>query len=109
MGNFDYGKESDTSWWGIAAYAKLQARPNWAVVGRYEYLDDTDGGFMTFGQKAQTFTLTSDHSIAGSLKARFEYRLDKTDGDFFTDHDGDLKDNQSTITVGLVYSFGSKI
>ena len=109
MGNFDYGKESDVSWWGIAAYAKLQARPNWAVVGRYEYLDDSDGGFMTFGQKGQTFTLTSDHLIAGSLRARIEYRLDKTENDFFTDHDGDLKDNQSTITVGLVYLFGTKI
>ena len=109
MGNFDYGKESDVSWWGIAAYAKLQARPNWAVVGRYEYLDDSDGGFMTFGQKGQTFTLTSDHLIAGSLRARIEYRLDKTENDFFTDHDGDLKDNQSTITVGLVYMFGTKI
>jgi hypothetical protein len=109
MGNFDYGKESVFSWWGIAAYGKLQARPNWAVVGRYEYLDDTDGGFMTFFDKAQTFTLTSDHTVAGSLKARIEYRLDKTDHDFFVDHDGDLKDNQSTITVGLVYVFGSKI
>ena len=109
MGNFDYGKESDVSWWGIAAYAKLQARPNWAVVGRYEYLDDTDGGFMTFGQKGQTFTLTSDHTVAGSLKARIEYRLDKTDDPFFPKDDGTLKDNQSTVTVGLVYLFGSKI
>ena len=109
MGNFDYGKESDVSWWGIAAYAKLQPKPEWALVGRFEYLDDTDGGFMTFGQKAQTFTLTSDHLIAGSLKARIEYRLDKTDDDFFVDRDGDLKNNQSTITVGLVYVFGSKI
>ena len=64
---------------------------------------------MTFGQKGQTFTLTSDHTVAGSLKARFEYRLDKTEDPFFTDHDGELKDNQSTITVGLVYIFGSKI
>ena len=110
MGNFDYGKESDVSWWGIAAYAKLQARPNWAVVGRYEYLDDSDGGFMTFGQKGQTFTLTSDHLIAGSLRARIEYRFDKTDHDFtFFDDDDLRKDSQSTITVGLVYTFGTKI
>lgn len=109
MGNFDYGKESDASWWGIAAYAKLQPKPEWALVGRYEYLDDSDGGFMTFGQKAQTFTLTSDHLIAGSLKARVEYRLDMTDDAFFLNDDGRLKDSQSTVTVGLVYVFGSKI
>ena len=47
MGNFDYGKEGDVKWWGIAAYAKSRRRPSWALVGRYEYLDDTEGGFMT--------------------------------------------------------------
>jgi hypothetical protein len=109
MANFDYGKEGDVSWWGIAAYGKYQATPAWAVVGRYEYVDDTDGGFMTIGDKAQSFTLTSDHLIAGALKARLEYRLDLTDGDFFEKDDGSLTDSQSTVTVGLVYSFAGKI
>jgi hypothetical protein len=109
MVNGDYGKEGDTTWWGLAGYAKLQARDNWALVGRVEYLDDTDGGFMTIGQKAQSFTLTSDHTIAGGLRARLEYRLDKTDEGFFLDDEGDLVDDQSTLTVGLVYVFGGKI
>ncbi len=109
MGNFDYGKEGDTTWWGVAAYAKLQAAEKWAVVGRYEYLDDTEGGFMTIGQKAQSLTLTSDHTLAGALKTRFEYRLDSTDDHFFVTDDGDAKTSQSTVTVGLVYSFGGKI
>ena len=109
MANFDYGTEGPVSWWGIAAYAKLQATPAWAVVGRYEYVDDTDGGFMTIGTKAQSFTLTSDHLIAGALKARVEYRLDKTDGDFFTKSDSSLTDTQQTLTVGVVYSFAGKI
>ena len=41
MANFDYGKEGAVSWWGIAGYAKYQATPAWALVGRYEYVDDT--------------------------------------------------------------------
>jgi hypothetical protein len=109
MANFDYGTEGDVSWWGIAGYAKFQATPSWAVVGRYEYLDDTDGGFMTIGDKAQSLTITSDHLIAGAFKARLEYRLDMTDGDYFSKDDGGLTDNQSTVTVGLVYSFAGKI
>lgn len=109
MANYDYGKEGAVSWWGIAAYAKLQATPAWAVVGRYEYVDDTNGGFMTIGTKAQSLTLTSDHLIAGALKARLEYRLDKTDGDFFTKSDGSRTDAQSTLTVGVIYSFAGKI
>ena len=107
MGNFDYGKEGDVEWWGIAAYAKLQATPSWAVAARYEYLDDTKGGFMTFGTKAQTITVTSDHTIAGALKARLEYRTDFADEDIFETDDGSFKGSQTTLTVGLVYSFGA--
>ena len=91
MGNFDYGKEGDVEWWGIAAYAKLQATPSWAVAARYEYLDDTKGGFMTFGTKAQTITVTSDHTIAGALKARLEYRTDFADEDIFETDDGSFE------------------
>lgn len=109
MGNYDYGSEGDTSWWGVAAYAKLQPTPNWGLVGRYEYLDDTDGGFMTFGTKGQSLTVTSDHLVAGGLKMRLEYRTDFTDEAFFTKSDGSIKKSQTTLTVGLVYGFGGKI
>jgi hypothetical protein len=109
QGNFDYGKEGDTSWWGVAAYAKVQVKPSWALVGRYEYLDDTDGGFMTIGQKAQTVTVTSDHLVAGGLKLRLEYRGDFTRDAFFADDKGEAKDSQHAVLVGLVYAFGGKI
>jgi hypothetical protein len=108
MANFDYGKEGDVSWSGIAAYAKYQPSPQWALVGRFEYLDDEDGGFMTIGQKAQTLTLTSDHTLAGALRMRLEYRGDFTDSAFFTDEDGDFKESQHAVLVGLVYTFGSR-
>jgi predicted porin len=109
MGNLDYGKEGGTTWWGIAGYAKYQATPTWALIGRYEYLDDTDGGFMTFGTKAQSLTVTSDHTIAGALKARLEYRTDFADEAIFAKDDGSMKKSQTTLTVGLVYAFGGGI
>ena len=109
MGNFDYGKEGPVKWWGLAAYGKLQANQNWALIGRYEYLDDSDGGFMTIGGKAQTLTLTSDHLVAGGLRVRLEYRGDFTKDPFFTDEDGTLKDSQHALIVGMVYVFGGKI
>jgi hypothetical protein len=107
--NYDHGKEGGTTWWGVAAYAKLQVKPSWSLVGRYEYIDDTDGGFMRIGQKAQTLTLTSDHLVAGALKLRLEYRGDFTQDPFFTDENGKLKDSQHAVLVGLVYTFGGKI
>jgi Putative beta-barrel porin-2, OmpL-like. bbp2 len=109
MANFDYGTEGDVSWWGIAGYAKYQAKPNWALVGRYEYADDTDGGFMTFGTKVQSFTVTSDHLVAGGLKLRLEYRTDFADDAIFPKDDGSDEKSQTTLTVGLVYGFGGKI
>lgn len=107
MGNVDYGTEGDVKWWGIAAYAKLQASPRWALAARYEYVDDTDGGFMTIGTTAQSITLTSDHTIAGALKARLEYRTDFAGEDVFEEDDGSRRGSQTTLTVGVVYSFGS--
>jgi hypothetical protein len=109
MGNFDYGKEGDVEWWGVAAYARLQAGPSWAIVGRYEYVDDSQGGFMTLGTKGQSITVTSDHLIAGALKARLEYRTDFADEDAFPKDDGTVKGSQTTLSVGLVVSFGGKI
>jgi len=109
MGNLDYGKEGDLKWWGVAAYAKYQATPSWALVGRYEYVDDTEGGFMTFGTKAQSLTITSDHTIAGALKARLEYRTDFADDAIFATDDASPKKSQTTLTVGIVCSFSGGI
>ncbi|HVO11549.1 MAG TPA: porin [Vicinamibacteria bacterium] len=109
MANGDYGSEGPTKWWGIAAYVKYQAVPAWAVAARYEYVDDSQGGFMSIDGRAQSFTLTSDHLIAGGLRARLEYKLDHVDRDFFHKSDGSLVANQPTFTVGLVYAFAGKI
>ena len=109
MANFDYGSEGGASWWGIDGYAKYQATGNWALVGRYEYVDDTDGGFMTFGTKVQSVTITSDHLVAGGLKLRLEYQSNFADEPVFPKDDGSAKKSQTTLTVGLVYGFGGKI
>ena len=114
MGNFDYGQAADFvatdeagTWWGIAAYARYQARPDWAVAGRLEYVDDSDaaavGGFMGIGMKAQSFTATSSHTIADDLLARLEFRFDTTENDFFIDDEGSPTENQTSLTLGLVY------
>jgi hypothetical protein len=50
--------------------------------------------------------VTSDHTIAGALRARLEYRTDFADEDIFAKDDGTAKGSQTTLTVGVVYSFG---
>jgi hypothetical protein len=108
MANFDYGTEGDVKWWGLATYAKVQAFPVWTVAGRYEYVDDTQGGFMLLNTQAHSLTLTSDHLIAGALKARLEYRTDFADEAVFPKHDGTMSTKQTTLAVGLVYGFSKK-
>jgi hypothetical protein len=109
MANFDYGAEGDVSWWGIAGYAKYQMKEGWALVGRFEYLDDTDGGFMTLGTTAQSFTITSDHLMTENFRLRLEYRTDFADEPIFPKDDDTLKDSQTTLAIGLVVMFGGEI
>jgi len=108
MGNFDYGREGDTRWWGLAGYAKLQAAPGWSLAGRYEVVDDANGGFMLLGTRARSVTVTSDHLVAGGLKARLEYRTDFADAPVFPRHDRTPGKTQTTLTAGVVYGFNRR-
>jgi Putative beta-barrel porin-2, OmpL-like. bbp2 len=112
MGNADYGVDTiegaDVSWKGVALYAKAQATPIFAVIPRFEYYDDSDGGFTTSAaQKLKEFTLTAEVKHSQGLIMRLEYRRDWSDIDFFT-KDGNARDNQNTFSVGFIYGFSSK-
>lgn len=110
MANFDYGQESNLvatdeagAWWGIAAYARYQPQPTWALAGRFEYIDDSDAGFMGIGEKVQSFTATSDHRMWEDLITRIEFRFDTAESDAFLDDEGTPTQNQPSLTVGMVY------
>lgn len=112
MANYDYGSDTiagtDVTWQGVAVYAKYQATPIFALIPRFEYLDD-DAAFMSgVSQKLKEFTITGEAKVAGSLLTRVEYRRDFSNTPFFNDVDGILKKGRSTLTLGLVYAFGTK-
>jgi hypothetical protein len=111
MGNFDFGSKAEAdpvnageaaTFWGIAAYARLQAQEDWALAGRFEYIDDGEGAIL-IGENVQTFTATSDHTVFEDLIARFEFRFDTAENDRFTDADGNPTQNQFSLTAGFVY------
>jgi len=112
MANYDYGKDkiagADVTWQGVALYAKAQATPVFALIPRFEYYDDSDGGFTTSAaQKLKEFTLTAELKHSQGLIMRLEYRRDWSDIDFFT-KDLEPRDNQNTFSVGFIYGFSSK-
>ena len=112
MGNVDYGQDTvagvDVSWKGVGLYAKAQANPMFALIPRFEFYDDSDGGFTTgAAQKVKEFTMTAEVKHTQGLMMRLEFRRDWSDVDFFTKDDSP-RDNQNTFSVGWVYAFSSR-
>jgi hypothetical protein len=111
MADYNYGTQDlvgggSLKWSGIAAYARWKKDPC-AFALRYEYTDDE--GFMYGGGKnqVQEVTLTAEHTIAKNLLTRVEFRHDMSDDPIaqFQDDNGNAKDNQSRVVLGLVYTF----
>jgi hypothetical protein len=111
MANYDYGHDTvegqGVSWQGVALYAKAQLNPYFAIIPRYEYYNDDDGFTTGTAQALQEFTLTAEVKHSRGLIARFEYRGDSSDEDFFV-KEGTPRGSQHTFTVGLIYAFSSK-
>jgi hypothetical protein len=112
MGNVDYGHDTvagaDVSWKGGALYAKAQANPVFALIPRFEYYDDSDGGFTTgAAQIVKEFTLTAEVKHSRGLMMRLEYRRDWSDIGFFS-KGGSARDNQNTASIAWIYAFSTR-
>lgn len=107
----DYGNDlaaGGVNWWGIAGYARVQARSWLAAALRGEYLDDPDG-FIT-GTRQQlaeaTVTLEAEHQAGRArLLARLEYRHDQSSRRPFEGAQPDTRSAQDTITLALAATF----
>ncbi len=117
MANYDYGHEAFTGispvWWsGFAGYIKYAPNAKWAVATRGEYFIDHNGFSTGTAQKVGEFTGTLDHTLAGHIISRLEYRRDMSDQNVFPYRTSEIPgstflpmDHQNTVTVGLVYAF----
>jgi len=111
MANYDYGKDSfgglPVAWQGVAAYAKVQATPWFAVIPRVEVLDDPDGFTTGASQTLKEATLTAEFKAKGGLLTRVEYRRDVSDVASFSKPTGPVT-SQSSFAVGILYTFAVK-
>ena len=121
MANYDYGHdrvETDPGpprvtapvWWsGIAGYIKYAPNDKWYIATRGEYFKDHDGFETGTPQALSSFTLTFQRMLASKIMSRLEYRRDMSDTNIFPYRDGQFgnRDNQNTVTVGLIYAFSS--
>jgi len=100
--------DPETSLQGTGVYARFQASAPTALSLRYERLDD-EGLFGGIEQVLQEVTFTLEHKFADGFLLRGEFRRDWSNERFFTsDRPGDLRTEQNTALVGLVWWFGNK-
>jgi hypothetical protein len=119
--NYDYGHDSvgvtstpgvvthqAVAWQGIAFGLKYQANDKWAFSPRYEYYNDTDAFTTGVDQHLQEITLTGEYKTPVGLLARFEFRSDFSNKDFFVKDTGATTKTQPTVSVSLIYAFSTK-
>ncbi len=111
--NYDYGRDtvagSRVQWQGVAAYLRYQPQSWFALTPRVEYYDDHDGFTTGAPQKVKEATLTAELAHKDGISMRIEFRRDVSDRPFFVKNADTLVKAQSTLTVGAVYAFSSKI
>jgi hypothetical protein len=94
---------------GGAAYAQYRLGPQVQVGARYERFDDRNGLFSGQVQALQDVTATATWQPADGMMLRAEWRNDHSDHPFFYGPTtSDLRTNQQTVTLGLVFWFGTK-
>ncbi len=113
MGNFDYGKETLSNglsghWRGFAGYLRYAFTSKLAFAPRFEIFDDHDGFRTGLRQRLKEVTLTQELKLATNLLARFEFRRDFSDQEFFNRSFGRTVRSQNTLLVGFSYFFSSR-
>jgi hypothetical protein len=94
---------------GGAAYVQYQFAPKFAIGTRAEYMSDQDGLFSGISQALKENTVTFDYKVADGLLMRYEWRRDfSNQPSFLSDVQGQLKNEQNTATLGLVWWWGRK-
>ena len=94
-------------WSGQSLSLKWKMTDKLFLSPRVEFYNDRQG--YTLGgdpQKMVSLTLTTHYQVTDELSTRLEYRNDKSDlATRFNKADGQLTDQQSTVTWALLYSF----
>jgi hypothetical protein len=116
MGNFDYISNTDpfkvkSTSWGVGGYARYNATDKFRIAQRYEYFDDKEARSTGVEQTLKEYTLTFEYAPEPRFITRFEWRRDWSTVPYFSCTDcGSLgfRNNQNTLTVGMMYVFGPK-
>ncbi len=95
----------DASWNGVVGYLRVNCMENFSCTLRAEQFDDHDGTRTGVVQKLSEFTFTPEFRPAPHLILRGDFRLDTSDKEVFEKEMNTLKDQQTTLSVNILYLF----
>lgn len=108
MANYDYGMDRSAGdrvrWQGVGLYAKVTPTDRFKFSPRFEWFDDPQGFTTGTSHTMKEITLTAELGVAEGMFLRGEYRHDWSDAKIFPDGPKNFKDNQNTVTIGVVYT-----
>ena len=109
MANYDYGMDRSNRarvrWQGIALYGKVSPTAKLKFIPRIEWFDDPQGFSTGTAQTLKEGTLTADISVADGMFLRGEYRYDWSDQRVFERNAKGSLSHQSSLTLGVVYTY----
>lgn len=99
----DMAGDAAASWYGAAAYAKLQATDALALTLRGEWFSDADGARTGADQDLVEVTFTPTWQVASSFIVRGDLRLDRSSENVFaTDDMADPSSTQFTTAINVI-------
>jgi hypothetical protein len=125
--NFDYGQNQDGTyvcgtaptvicgdnllkkWYGVEGAFHEQASAKSAISGRFGWFDDANGAQTGTGPVANKLyegTFTYEYKWVEGALMRVEYRIDKSNLNYFDKLASQFTDQQQTITVAFIAFFG---
>jgi hypothetical protein len=108
--DYVYGTEEsvpgigDSTWTGIAGYARYAVSDKFSVNARAEVFSDDDGARTGTAQDLWELTVTPEYAVNENLIVRAEYRHDDSNRDVFDDGAG-VSDKQDTAGLNAIYHF----
>jgi hypothetical protein len=116
--NYDYGREAavalletagggvrDSTWEGLAGYARYAFSDRAAVTLRGEWFDDPQGARTGFVQALREITLTPEFRPRSMLVIRGDLRRDWSDKAVFELADGTFGQSQMTVSINALVVF----
>ena len=92
-------------WQGIAVYGRASPTSKLRIAPRFEWYDDPQGFQLGRAQTLKEGTLTTDIVMNENMFLRGEYRYDWSDRAVFERDNRKLLSHQSTLTVGVVFTY----